>query len=117
MKNKIILFKNDKIGEGELGTIAMNGFIKAITHQDKINLPRQIVCLNRGVLLATENDYIDNKEIIQNLKILQNKGVEILLCETCLKYFKLEEKILVGKISNAVSVMQEMLSNDGVISL
>ncbi|PAF53479.1 hypothetical protein BKH42_06025 [Helicobacter sp. 13S00482-2] len=117
MKNKTVLFKSDKIGEGDLGNIVSNGFIAAITKMPKEILPKRIVFLNRGVLLSTENTLIKNTDIITSLKTLENLGVEILSCETCLVHFGLKDKILVGKISNAIDVMNDLLSNEGTISL
>lgn len=117
MKNKTILFKSDKIGEGELGSVVANGFIAAITKVPKEILPKKIVFLNRGVLLSTQNSFVENSNIISSLKTLENLGVEIYSCETCLLHFDLKEKVLVGKIGNAVDVMNDLLSNEGTISL
>ncbi|MDO7252777.1 hypothetical protein [Helicobacter cappadocius] len=116
MKNKTILLKSDKIGEGDLGSIVANGFI-AITKMPKEILPKKIVFLNRGVLLSTENSIVQNANIISSLKILEGFGVQILSCETCLVHFDLKDKVLVGKISNALDVMKDMLCNEGTISL
>ncbi|PAF41396.1 DsrE family protein [Helicobacter sp. 11S02596-1] len=117
MNNKTLLFKSDKIGEGDLGNIVSVGFIGALLQVPEKLLPKKIVLLNRGVLLSTENTELDNKDIIANLKKLQDLGVEILSCRTCLEHFGLIEKVLVGKISNAVAVLEDLLGNDGVISL
>lgn len=117
MKNKTILFKSDKIGEGELGSVVANGFIGAIVKMPKDILPKKIVFLNRGVLLSTENPFVENANIISSLKALQELGVEICSCETCLLHFDLKEKVLVGKIGNAIDVMNDLLSNEGTISL
>ncbi|PAF49875.1 hypothetical protein BKH41_00810 [Helicobacter sp. 12S02232-10] len=117
MKNKTLLFKSDKIGEGDLGKVVSAGFIGAMLKVPKEILPEKIVFLNRGVLLSTQNDQVSNKDIVENLKMLENLGVEILSCQTCLEYFGLKDKVLVGKISNAVDVMENLLGNEGVISL
>lgn len=115
MRNKTILFKSDKIGEGELGFIVMNGFMKAISLQE--TLPKKIVFLNRGVLLTTQNEEMQNSEIITFLKKLESAGVKIISCETCLDYFGVKNNVLVGRIGNAFEVMEDFLNNDGVISL
>lgn len=114
MKNKTILFKSDKIGEGELGNVVANGFIKAIIAQE--TLPKKIIFLNRGVFLTTQNKEIKNSEIITSLKKLESIGVEVISCETCLEYFGVKNSLLVGRIGKAFEVMQDFLSNDGVIS-
>ncbi|PAF52706.1 hypothetical protein [Helicobacter sp. 13S00477-4] len=115
MKHKTILFKSDKIGEGDLGKIVTGGFIGAMTKIDI--LPKRMVFLNRGVLLTTQNSMIDNASILENLDTLQGLGVEILSCETCLEYFDLKDKVMVGRIANAVEILQDFLGNEGIISL
>ncbi|PAF41830.1 DsrE family protein [Helicobacter sp. 11S03491-1] len=118
MKNKTVLFKSDKIGEGELGSIVANSFIYAMTQiSNKDILPKKIVFLNRGVLLSTQNDKIQNKDTIIYLKTLESLGVEILSCQTCLEHFGLKDKVLVGRIGNGLEVMEDFLTNEGVISL
>jgi diphthamide synthase (EF-2-diphthine--ammonia ligase) len=48
--------------------------------------------MNTGVKLTTEVDYA-----VEILKKLEEKGVEVFSCGTCLKYYQLEDKLRVGK--------------------
>ncbi|PAF48458.1 hypothetical protein BKH46_00670 [Helicobacter sp. 12S02634-8] len=115
MENKTILFQSDKIGEGALGNIVSAGFIGTLLQMPQELLPQRIVFLNTGVFLSTQNSHIDNTGVVETLKTLEKMGVEIFSCETCLVHFGLKDKLLVGKIGNAVAIMQNLLSNDGVI--
>jgi selenium metabolism protein YedF len=54
-------------------------------------LPKAIFFLNAGVKLTTVNN-----EIIPILKEIEQMGVEIFSCGTCLKYYNLEEELKVG---------------------
>lgn len=113
---KIFLIKDDKIGEGELGGMMMGGFLQAISLQDQAMLPQSIILLNRGVLLGTKNEQIQNEVALQSLQKLEEMGVEILFCQTCIDFFGLKEKNVVGKIDNAMHITQLILSNE-VVSL
>lgn len=109
-KGKTVFLKADKIGEGELGSILINGFLKAMTEQK--NLPKTIICVNSAVLLTTPEE---ETEILESLKILEEKGVEILSCGTCLDFYEVREQLKVGKPGNAIDTV-EMLLNENVVT-
>ncbi|WP_320033778.1 sulfurtransferase-like selenium metabolism protein YedF [Halarcobacter sp.] len=110
-KNKKTVFlKSDKIGEGELGSILINGFLKAMTEQE--NLPEKIICVNSAVLLTTADD---ENEVLNSLKILEQKGVQILSCGTCLDYYNLRDELKVGIPGNAIDTVNTLL-NEEVVS-
>ena len=112
---KMMLFKSDRVGEGELGGMLINGFLKSLLHCDV--LPQKILFINRGVLLTTDNKEVDNTEIVEVLKELEKQGVEIYSCGSCLSYFALTERLKVGMIGNALESIQNMLLSDSLISL
>ncbi|WP_104639898.1 hypothetical protein [Helicobacter bizzozeronii] len=116
MTRKILLFTSDKIGEGELGQKVEAGFIGALLKMPADLLPSKIIFLNRGVLLSTQNSLIDNAETIRALEELEKLGVEVLSCQTCLEHFKVLDKVLVGKVSNALEILPDLLGSAGVIS-
>lgn len=111
---KMMLFKSDRIGEGELGGMLVSGFLKSLLHTDV--LPHKILFINRGVLLTTDNKEIDNTEIVEVLKELEKLGVKIYSCGSCLSYFALTERLKVGMIGNALESIQNMLTSDSLIS-
>lgn len=112
---KMMLIKNDRVGEGELGGMLINGFIKSLLQTDI--LPQKIFFVNRGVLLTTDNKEVDNTEIVEVLKELEKQGVEVYSCGSCLSYFSLTERLKVGMIGNAIQGVQNMLLADSLISL
>lgn len=111
-EDKILLFKDDRIGEGELGKKLADGFLTQLSLSYK--LPKEIIFLNRGVLLCADNRR--NANILKDLQNLEQKGVRILLCRTCLEALRVKESVAVGKISNAQEIMDRLLSSP-VISL
>ena len=114
---QVIIIKDDKVGQGELGETMMNGILQTIlacSQNQKELLPKSVVLLNRGVLLATKNSLIQNQKIVQTLKALQDLGVEILSCQTCLSYFSLEDNVLVGRVATAMEIVPLLLSQESL---
>lgn len=103
--NLVIIITSQTFGEGEeeLGKILIKGYIFALTEVNK--KPKTIIFLNEGVKLVTEGS-----QVIENLKILEEKNVEIISCGTCLDYYGLKDKLLVGSIGNMYSIV-EILNN------
>lgn len=111
-EEKVFLLKDDRIGEGELGKRLADGFLSQLALGYK--LPKVIVLLNRGVLLGADSRR--NANVIKDLQILEQKGVKILLCRTCLEALKVKESVMVGKISHAQEIIEHLLASE-VVSL
>lgn len=100
-----ILVTSNLFGKGseELGGILMRSFLYTLTEMaGRIN---SLIFMNSGVYLTSEDS-----PVIEHLLVLQDSGVEILSCGTCLDFYELKEKFLVGKITNMYMAM-EILSN------
>ena len=110
--DKTLFLKSDKVGEGELGAKLIVGFLKSTLELPK--LPRRIVCVNQAVLLTTAEE---SAPIIEVLKALEAKGVEIYSCGVCLEYFGVSDKLKVGKIGNAYGTIEMLFGGEGTISL
>lgn len=108
--NTTLFLKDDKIGKGKLGKKLMIGFLNSILEQKR--LPKRITCVNKAVFLTTAKE---DSDIINILKGLENKGVEIYSCGVCLSFFDIEKKLKVGQIGNAYDTVTMLL--DGSISL
>ncbi|EDM24572.1 sulfurtransferase-like selenium metabolism protein YedF [Caminibacter mediatlanticus] len=110
--NKTLLFKDDKVGEGELGKKLLRGFLKTLLDFDK--LPKTITFINRGVFVTTKEEFSDVQEI---LKELNKKGVEIYSCGLCMEHFGINPKELkVGEIGNAFGTMDALLNSENTIT-
>ena len=106
-QGKVYFIKNNKLGKGkeELGSILMKGFIYTLLDVDP--LPKKIIFMNSGVKIPTNNE-----DAIESLKKLQEKGVNILACGTCLDYYGLEDKLAVGSISNMYEILDSLNDNE-----
>lgn len=99
----VIVLASDRMGAGndELGKVLMKGFIYALSQQD--SLPGTILCYNGGATLTCEGS-----DSIDDLKSLEAQGVEIMTCGTCMNYYGLSEKLLVGSVTNMYDICQAM---------
>ncbi|MCY6353773.1 sulfurtransferase-like selenium metabolism protein YedF [Clostridium sp. ZS2-4] len=102
-ENILVVVSSDKMGEGndELGEILIKGFIYALTEIEK--LPSTIIFYNGGAKLSGKQS-----SAIEDLKKLEEMGVEILTCGTCLDYYGLKEELAVGKITNMYNIVEKM---------
>lgn len=93
MRNKIILVSSDQLGKGEkeLGENVLETFFTLL--KQKEDLPAAIFCMNSGVFTLTEKSFVS-----VHLKELEEKGVEVIACKTCVDYYEIENKLIAGKI-------------------
>ncbi|MCI9062562.1 MULTISPECIES: sulfurtransferase-like selenium metabolism protein YedF [Romboutsia] len=112
LEDKCIFISSNKMGNGndELGEILMKGFIYTLTESKPY--PKSILLVNAGVKLSTENH-----DTIGNLKILEEAGVEILSCGTCLDYYGLKESLKVGSVTNMYTIVDIMKNSSQTISI
>jgi selenium metabolism protein YedF len=107
-----IFINKDRIGHGsdELGNNLIKVFIASI--KELSVQPKTICLMNSGVKLT-----VKGAETVPHLKELEEKGVELLVCGTCLGYFNLKEQLAVGKISNMYDISETMLKSSKVITI
>ncbi|MCX3067279.1 sulfurtransferase-like selenium metabolism protein YedF [Cetobacterium somerae] len=108
--NTIIVIASDKMGDGEtaLGETLMKGFIYTLTEME--SLPKAILFYNKGVFLTASNE-----TTIKDLRILEERGVEILSCGACLNFYQLENNIAVGSITNMYNIIEKQMKANKVI--
>lgn len=111
-RGQVLLVKSDSVGRGsdELGNILMKSLINTLA--ENTELPEKVVLINAGVKLVCEGS-----EIIDAFKAIENKGVEIFACGTCLNYYNLQDKIQAGKISNAFEILNILLQSNRIVEL
>lgn len=94
LKNKVILATSTQLGRGDeqLGENVLETFFTLLKQRDE--LPKAVFCMNSGVYLMSDESFVS-----VHLKELEEKGVDILACKTCVDHYGLQGKITVGKIS------------------
>jgi selenium metabolism protein YedF len=108
----VYLITTDELGKGsrELGTVLMKSFMYSLSEQKQ--LPRSMIFINSGVRLTTEGS-----EVIDTLKVMENRGVEILSCGTCLDYYNLKDKLLIGGVTNMYTIVEKLMEVQKVINI
>ena len=108
--NTIVVVSSDKMGEGdeELGHILMKSFLFAVTQLD--DLPDKIIFYNGGAKLTVEGS-----ESLDDLRKLEEMGVEIMTCGTCLDFYGIKEKLAIGSVTNMYSIVETLKNAVSVI--
>lgn len=95
-------------GDDDLGALLMRGCVNSLFELDR--LPRAVVMYNSGVKLA-----VRGSDTARSLEKLQDKGVMIICCGTCVDFFDLKDKLSVGKISNMLTINELLASADHIM--
>jgi selenium metabolism protein YedF len=108
----VIVITSDKLGQGaeELGKVLIKSYTYALS--EATPLPKAVMFLNSGVKLTAEGS-----EVAENIKKLENSGVEIISCGTCLDFYQLKDKLQVGIVGNMYSIIEKMNSAGKVINI
>lgn len=109
--NYAVLMAKDRIGEGseELGQALAGAMINTLKSMDP--LPEKIIFMNAGINLV-----VNGSLVLENLKELENKGVHLLVCGTCLDYFGKMDDLKVGRVSNMLDILESMKSAEKVLN-
>jgi len=107
MSSKIFLIQGETLGRGndELGMLLMSKFLDLLG--DSKDKPKTLLFLNTGVKLVAQGSWA-----LVHLKKLEEQGVEILACGTCLDFFELKDKVKVGKPTNMLKSIDSLLHDD-----
>ena len=113
-KPKIVLIGSRTLGRGDdhIGTVLMTNFLRFLAETNP--KPKALILWNTGVKLATEDDEqtVEKLQAQEHLRQLQEQGVDILICQTCLDYFGLRDKVVVGKVSGMKHFVALLMSDE-----
>ena len=108
--NTVVVVSADHMGEGDeaLGKVLLKGFLFALTQQE--TLPKTILFYNSGAFVTC-----DGSASLEDLKKLEEQGVEILTCGTCLNHYGLTEKLQVGSVTNMYVIVEKQMLSTRII--
>jgi selenium metabolism protein YedF len=101
----VVSVPHDSFGNGGdrvLEDILGRAYFHTLTELD-IGTPDSMIFYDRGVFLA-----VGSSPVLDDLKFLAEKGVNILVCGTCLKHFDLMTELAVGSVSNMYEIAEEL---------
>lgn len=96
--------------QGDLGRVLIKAFLNTLAERD--DLPSHLVLFNTGVALAC-----GEAETVGALKRLEDRGVAILACGTCLDFLGLKETLKAGTVSNMYEIVDALVSAGKCITI
>jgi selenium metabolism protein YedF len=111
-KNTLVMITHNTMGGDDktLGAALMTNFIKTLPEiRDSI---WRMVFVNEGVKLT-----IEGSDTLPVLQQLEKDGISILVCGTCLDYFKLLDQKQVGETTNMLDIITSLQVAAKVIQL
>ena len=110
-KGIVVYVGSNSMGRGdpELGEKLMRGFLRTWIDVQ----PRQwrMIFINSGVKLTTIDD-----EAVEAISMLEEKGVEVLSCGTCLQHYGLDDGPQVGRVTSMYEVIESLNAAEKVVS-
>lgn len=109
---RIVLLTTARIGDDNeaLGRELMGSFLDVLTQASR--LPDRLILINSAVALAAQGS-----PVLETLRELQEKGVQVVSCGRCLEYLHLKAKLQVGTITNMFEVVEALTSAASVVKL
>jgi len=97
-------------GDEKLGQLLLNNYLNLLIQKD--NRPKFIAFYNAGVKTICKD-----APTVENLKILENLGVKLIACKTCINHFELLDKMVVGIAGTMIDIIELQTKADKVINL
>jgi len=109
-RNTVVYISSEVMGHGDeqLGRILMATYLDTLSHFAPTI--EKVIFLNSGVKLTVEDS-----PVLDSIRNLENGGVQILSCGTCLKHFGLKEKLEVGEVSNMYAIIEAISKGQKVM--
>ncbi len=97
----VIYCGSDRMGDGDdgFGKVLMRNFLTTLLEIDP--LPDTILFVNSGINLTTSRS-----EILEPLKTLESRGVDIASCGLCLDFYEKKDDLCVGRTTNMFEMVE-----------
>jgi selenium metabolism protein YedF len=105
-----VVISSEMMGQGDdgLGLRLMKSFFIALSCLD--SMPTSVMFYNSGVKLT-----VKGSEVIEILHEIESKGVEILICGTCVDHYKLGNRTDVGVICDMYQITRKLAKTGNII--
>ncbi len=111
MSNYAVVIKSKSMGTADkaLAENLLLGFIHVLSEADK--LPTHILLYGEGVKMTCKGS-----SAIDDFKVLEEKGVEILSCGTCLDYYEIKDELEAGKVTTMADTVRILSETDKIVT-
>lgn len=108
----VYLITSNLLGQGspDLGQVLMKSLMVSLTEMDQP--PQVLFFLNSGVLLTCQGS-----PVLDQLQSLFSRGTSLISCGTCLEYYKLKEKLKVGRIGSMLEISGHLSGTARIITI
>ena len=108
----VYFITTSSLGQGapDLGMVLMKSLMTTLVEHRPA--PSAILLLNTGVHLA-----VVGSPVLEPMRKLAETGTEILVCGTCLEYYKIKERLAAGTISNMYDINRHLTGPHKVITI
>jgi hypothetical protein len=112
MKDTVILVTNNGMGNANepLQQLLFGKYVELLLQNE--SLPAALCFYTDGVKLVCEGS-----PVIEGLSNLENKGVRLIVCSTCLNYFELTGSVRVGLVGGMGDILEAQTKAEKVISI
>jgi len=107
---RIVQVTSQTMGQGDedLGALLMRSFLKTQLQLDA--QPAAVIFYNEGVKLCCEGSVL-----VDTLRELEQAGIEIIACGTCLNYFSLADTLAVGRATDMLEIATKLAEAGKVV--
>jgi selenium metabolism protein YedF len=108
----VVVLSSEQMGRGDdgLGAKLLGNFLRTlVTVEPK---PDAIVFYNAAVRLLGPDS-----PSLEALRQLDDAGVDLLACVTCLEFFDLTKTLAVGQVSNMREIVQRLMAAHKVVTV
>jgi hypothetical protein len=112
MKDAVVIVANNGMGNADekLQQLLFGKYVELLLQNE--SLPAALCFYTDGVKLVCEGS-----PVIEGLHNLENKGVRLIVCSTCLNYYELTTKVQVGIIGGMGDILEAQMKAEKVITI
>ena len=107
----VFVFNNDQMGHGdeELGQKILRSCVRKASLCKDLDA---VVFYNSGVRLMVKDSHA-----AAEMDILREKGVELLVCQTCVEHYGLGDQVAVDRVSNMDEILKALFAAEKVVTI
>ena len=111
-QSTVVLIRAEGMGQGEreLQLKLIGTYFKLLL--ENAWLPNAVCLYTDGVKLA-----VSGSPVLEQLKALEERGVRLILCSTCLNFYGLAEQVQVGIVGGMNDILEAQMRAGKVITL
>ena len=112
-RDYVVFVGKDHVGEGDpvLGHNLMKMALYTLSESE--HAPSAVLFMNGGVKLVAGEE----QQVIDSVSTLVARGVDVLVCGTCLDFYGLKDQLKVGEVSNMYDILGRLQAAGNAITL